>query len=75
MDPTFHTLIYSAPRIDVEELGRVRKTLELLLGKEFVVRSDTDESCVNKIVRKLFKNYSLGQIFIRPFYRLFKTLI
>lgn len=53
MDATFHTLIYSAPRIDVEELTKVRQTLEKLLGKEFVKQSDTDESCINKIVSKL----------------------
>jgi hypothetical protein len=36
MDSTFHTLIYAAPRIDVDELSKVRETLENLLGKEFV---------------------------------------
>jgi F0F1-type ATP synthase delta subunit len=50
MDSTFHTLIYSAPRIDVEELSKVRSSLEKLLGKEFVKKSDMDESCINKIV-------------------------
>ena len=50
MESTFHTLIYASARIDVDELGKVRKYLERLMGKEFVKRSETDESCVNKIV-------------------------
>jgi hypothetical protein len=50
---TFHTLIYAAPRLDVDELMIIRKQLGSILGKEFVLKSDTDESCVNKIVRIL----------------------
>lgn len=53
MDQAFHTLIYAAPRIEVEELAKVRSKLSNLLGKEFTLQSDTDESCVNKIVRSL----------------------
>ena len=51
MDITFHTLIYAAPRIEVDELTSVRKALGKLLGKEFVQKSDTDESCINKVVQ------------------------
>ena len=50
---TFHTLIYAAPRLDVDELMIIRKQLGSILGKEFVLKSDTDESCVNRIVRIL----------------------
>jgi hypothetical protein len=50
MSGTFHTLIYAAPRMEVDELMYVRKQLAGLLGKEFVEKSDNDESCVNKIV-------------------------
>jgi hypothetical protein len=50
METTFHTIIYASARIDVDELGKVRRYLEKLLGKEFAKRSETDESCVNKIV-------------------------
>ena len=54
MDVTFHTLIYSSARIDVDELSKVRRYLEKLLGKEFVKRSETDESAVNKVVSNIF---------------------
>ena len=50
METTFHTLVYASARIDVDELGKVRKYLERMMGKEFVKRTETDESCVNKIV-------------------------
>ncbi len=50
MSGTFHTIIYAAPRMEVDELMYVRKQLGGLLGKEFVEKSDNDESCVNKIV-------------------------
>ena len=50
MATTFHTIIYSAPRMEVDELMYVRKQLGKVLGKEFVIMSDNDESCVNKIV-------------------------
>ena len=50
MDQTFHTLIHSAPKVDVEELQGIRKQLQALLGKEFVKQSDTDYSTINKVV-------------------------
>ena len=50
MAQTFHTLIYAAPRLECDELIKVRTTLGGLMGKEFVLQSDTDESCVNKVV-------------------------
>jgi hypothetical protein len=36
MHQTFHTLIYAAPRLDIDELMVVRKALSGMLGKEFV---------------------------------------
>jgi len=36
--------------MEVDELNYVRQQLGILLGKEFVMQSDTDESCVNKII-------------------------
>jgi tRNA isopentenyl-2-thiomethyl-A-37 hydroxylase MiaE len=48
MNQTFHTLIYAAPRLEVDELIQVRRMLEKFLGKDFVVMSDTEASCINK---------------------------
>ena len=48
MNQTFHTLIYAAPRLEVDELIQVRKHLEKFLGKDFVTMSDTEPSCINK---------------------------
>lgn len=53
MHSTFHTLIYAAPRMEVDELNAVRQMLSKMMGKEFVIKSDTDPSCVNKIVSYL----------------------
>lgn len=50
MAQTFHTLIYAAPRLEIDELVIVRNQLGRLLGKEFVIMSDSDESCVHKVV-------------------------
>lgn len=62
MDTTFHTLIYASARIDVDELAKVRTYLERLLGKEYAKRSDTDESCVNKIVNTLIISFCFSNI-------------
>jgi hypothetical protein len=43
MDQTFRTLIYAAPRMEIEELLKVRAELGKILGKDFVLASDTDE--------------------------------
>jgi len=50
MDQTFHTLIHAGAKTEVEELAGVRRELGKLLGKEFVIKSDTDYSCLNKVV-------------------------
>ena len=50
MDQNFRTLIYAAPRMEIDELLHVRRYLEKILGKEFVHAADTDEEAVNKVV-------------------------
>ena len=51
MDQTFHTLIHAGAKLDVDELTEVRRQLGKMLGKEFVMKSDTDPSCINKVVQ------------------------
>ena len=43
MDQNFRTLIYAAPRMEIDELQHVRRYLGKLLGKDFVLAADTDE--------------------------------
>lgn len=50
MDQNFRTLIYAAPRLDIDELQKVRSTLGAILGKEFVLAADSDEGALNKVV-------------------------
>lgn len=50
MDQTFHTLIHVAAKSDIDELAGVRQQLSRLFGKEFVIKSDTDYSTLNKVV-------------------------
>ena len=50
MDQTFHTIIHAAPKMEIDELSNVRSQLGKLLGKQFVMQSDTDYSCINKVV-------------------------
>jgi len=47
MDQTFHTLIHAGAKLDIDELGEVRRHLERFLGKEFAQQSDSDRSCLN----------------------------
>lgn len=55
MDQNFRTLIYAAPRMEIDELMRVRHELTKLMGKDFILQADTDESAVNKVVSNYFK--------------------
>ncbi|CDW76781.1 UNKNOWN [Stylonychia lemnae] len=50
MDQNFHTLIHAGAKLDVDELVGVRHQLSKLLGKQFVIQSDTDMTCINKVV-------------------------
>lgn len=50
MDQNFRTLIYAAPRMEIDELMKVRHELAKLMGKDFILQADTDESAVNKVV-------------------------
>jgi len=52
MDMTFHTLAHVAPKMDVDELNLVRYQLGLLLGKEFLIKSDQDRSCIHKTINE-----------------------
>ena len=48
MSQTFHTVIYAAPRLEIEELMKVRQYLCTFLGKDFVAMSDNEPTCINK---------------------------
>ena len=50
MDGTFRTLIYSASRMEIEELVEVRRQLGKLLGHHFLEDAEKDECLVNKVV-------------------------
>mgnify|MGYP006104526791 CR=1 FL=1 len=50
MTQTFATLIHLAPKLEVEELTKVRKQLVALLGKEFALRSDADKNYINPLI-------------------------
>jgi hypothetical protein len=56
MDQTFHTIIHAAPKMEIDELLQVRIQLGKILGKEFVKHSDTDYSCINKLVSIISSN-------------------
>eukprot|EP00826_Nyctotherus_ovalis_P059341 TRINITY_DN8243_c0_g1_i8.p1 TRINITY_DN8243_c0_g1~~TRINITY_DN8243_c0_g1_i8.p1 ORF type:complete len:135 (-),score=16.87 TRINITY_DN8243_c0_g1_i8:391-795(-) len=49
---TLHTLIYAGSRSGIDELMTARRQLSTLCGKEFVKKSETDEMCVNEIIRE-----------------------
>lgn len=51
MTNTLSTLIYAAPRTDIEEMIAIRKMLQGLMGKSFVENAERNEgNCVNKVV-------------------------
>jgi hypothetical protein len=50
MDQNFRTLIYAAVRMEIDELTQVRNQLGKLLGKEFLLSAESDESAINKVV-------------------------
>jgi hypothetical protein len=60
MDQNFRTLIYAAPRMEIDELLQVRRQLEKILGKEFVLAADTDEEALNKVVSIIILGYFLN---------------
>ena len=43
-------MIHAGAKSEIEELGGVRQALGKMLGKEFVLKSDQDYSCLNKVV-------------------------
>ena len=50
MTQTFATIIHCGPKLGVEELMHVRKQLELILGKEFVLQADESKNIINPVV-------------------------
>ena len=48
----FHTIIYSAHRIDIEELSTIENQLNLLYGNEFIEKSEKDPSCIQEVIRE-----------------------
>ena len=73
MDQNFRTLIYAAPRMEIDELMQVRRQLEKILGKEFVLAADTDEEALNKVVSSCFQGYSF-KYFTSDFLNYFRLL-
>jgi len=50
MDQTIRTLMYAAPRMELDELNLVRSALVKVMGKEYTLKADTDEEAVHKVV-------------------------
>jgi hypothetical protein len=50
MDQTIRTLIYAAPRMEVDELNLVRRALVKLMGEEYTKKADLDEEAIHKVV-------------------------
>jgi hypothetical protein len=50
MNTTFATIIHAAPKIDVEELMKVRKMLGAVLSADFVRECDTNMDLINPVV-------------------------
>lgn len=50
MNQTFASIIHAAPKMDVEELMKVRKQLSAVLDDKFVKECDTNKDLVNQVV-------------------------
>jgi len=50
MNQTFATIIHAAPKLDVDELIKVRKMLQALLANDFVKECDTNYDLLNPVV-------------------------
>ena len=50
MDQNFRTLIYASTRVEITELTEARRQLGKIMGKEYLIAADTDESAINKVV-------------------------
>ena len=57
MNTSFATIIHSAPKLDVEELMKVRKMLGAILSPEFVRECDTNYDLINPVVSTLHRLY------------------
>jgi hypothetical protein len=60
MDTTIRTLIYASPRMGIDELNYVRRSLERLMGKEYVKKADLDEEAIHKVVSNKVFFYDEG---------------
>jgi hypothetical protein len=50
MDETFATIIHAAPKLDVEELLKVKAQLSMLMDEKFVNECRTNKDLINKTV-------------------------
>jgi len=69
MNETFATIIYSAPKMDVEELMKVRSQLSSVLDEKFVHEIPKNPDLVNRVIRENidFKKPTDGEIGLRLF--------
>lgn len=67
MNTTFATIIHAAPKLDVDELIKVRKDLASILPKDFVKECDTNYDLINPVVADNidFKKPEDGAIVLR----------
>jgi len=50
MNATFATIIHAAPKLDVDELVEVRKSMLTLFEKDFAHECDTNYGLLNPVV-------------------------
>ena len=67
MNATFATVIHAAPKLDVDELLKVRQQIGALLEPEFVKECDTNYDLLNPVVAKNidFKTPEEGEVIMR----------
>jgi len=67
MKQTFATLIHVAPKMDCDELMKVRKVLTKLLDKSFVKECDTNYAVINPVIAENIdmKKCDEGQVILR----------
>ena len=60
MNATFCTIIHSAPKLDVEELMKVRQALIKMLEPELAKEADTNYALLNPVVSKFQLKFESG---------------
>ncbi len=58
MDQNLRTLAYAAPRMEITELEYVRHSIKKLMGEEYIILADTDETALNKVVSYLIFKFN-----------------